>query len=63
GPAPAGFRIVPLGDLAKSDLANAAEAQMLARFSDDFRNGVFSIYHGNETTGSVRQVARPNAQN
>ena len=63
GPAPTGFRIVPLGDLANSDLANAAEAQMLTRFSDDFRNGVFSIYHGDETTGSVRRVARANAQN
>jgi hypothetical protein len=40
-------------------LANAAEAQMLARFAADFRNGTFSIYHGNETTGSVRKVSVP----
>lgn len=57
GEAPKGYRIVPLSDLASADLANTAEGQMLARFAADFRNGSFSIYHGNETTGSVRQVS------
>jgi flavin reductase (DIM6/NTAB) family NADH-FMN oxidoreductase RutF len=59
GDAPDGYRIVSLTDLATVDLANAAEAQMLVRFAADFRNGTFSIYHGNETTGSVRQVSAP----
>jgi hypothetical protein len=40
-------------------LENDAEAQMLARFAADFRNGTFSIYHGNETMGSVRRVSVP----
>ncbi len=56
GPAPAGFRVLPLADLATAPMANAAEAAMLARYAEDFRNGSFSIYHGNETTGSVRHV-------
>lgn len=59
GKVPAGFQVVPLAALAGAPLANAAEAQMLARFAADFRNGAFSIYHGNETTGSVRQVSLP----
>ncbi|MBL9046463.1 MAG: CoA transferase [Tabrizicola sp.] len=56
GPAPRGFRILPLADLATAPLSNAAEAAMLARYAEDFRNGSFSIYHGNETTGSVRRL-------
>lgn len=56
GPAPKGFRVLALADLATAPMANAAEAAMLARYAEDFRNGSFSIYHGNETTGSVRQV-------
>ncbi len=57
GPVPTGYRVLPLADLAAAPLANAAEAQMLARYAQDFRNGSFGIYHGTETTGSVRQVA------
>lgn len=57
GVLPKGHRIVPLAGLARAPLANAAEAQMLARYGSDFRNGSFSIYHGDETTGSVRQVS------
>ena len=57
GAAPAGYRVLPLADLATAPLANAAEARMLARYAEDFRNGSFGIYHGTETTGSVRQVA------
>lgn len=57
GPAPAGFRVLPLADLATAPMSNAAEAAMLARYSQDCRNGSFSIYLGNETIGSVRQVA------
>lgn len=59
GNIPPGYRVMPLTALADAALANAAEAQMLARFAADFRNGAFSIYHGNETTGSVRQVSAP----
>jgi hypothetical protein len=57
GQVPQGFKVVPLADLADVVLANEAEAQMLARYARDFRNGSFSIYHGNETTGFVRQVS------
>ncbi len=56
GPLPPGFRIVPLADLAQAQIANPAEAQMLARYADDFRNGSFSIYHGTESTGQTRQI-------
>ena len=59
GKIPREYRVVPLMTLPGAALANAAEAQMLARFAADFRNGTFSIYHGNETTGSVRKVSVP----
>ncbi|HMS95982.1 MAG TPA: flavin reductase family protein, partial [Tabrizicola sp.] len=59
GPAPSGYRVIPLADLATAPIANAAEAAMLTRYAKDFRNGSFSIYHGNEETGSVRQVTAP----
>jgi hypothetical protein len=57
GLVPPGFKVVPLADLAGLAMTRAAEAQMLARYASDFRNGSFSIYHGNETTGFVRQVS------
>lgn len=56
GTLPQGYRIVPLADLATAPLANPVEAQMLARYADDFRNGSFTLYHGTETTGHVRQI-------
>jgi flavin reductase (DIM6/NTAB) family NADH-FMN oxidoreductase RutF len=56
GPLPPGYRIVPLADLATARITNPAEAQMLSRYADDFRNGSFSIYHGTETTGQTRQI-------
>jgi hypothetical protein len=57
GDVPKGYCIVPLADLANCGITNVAEGQMLTRFAADFQNGTFSIYHGNETTGSVRQVS------
>lgn len=59
GEIPAAYRVVSLKDLPSTPLENEAEAQMLARFAADFRNGTFSIYHGNEITGSVRRVSGP----
>lgn len=59
GTVPPGFQIVPLAKLPDAPLANAAEAQMLVRFAADFGNGAFSIYNGNETSGSVRQIRMP----
>lgn len=56
GPQPQGYRILPLADLATAPLTNPAEAAMLARYAQDFRNGSFSIYHGTETTGQTRQL-------
>lgn len=56
GTLPEGYRIVPLATLASAPIANPAEAQMLSRYADDFKNGSFSIYHGTETTGQVRQI-------
>jgi flavin reductase (DIM6/NTAB) family NADH-FMN oxidoreductase RutF len=56
GPLPPGYRILPLADLGQASIANPAEAQMLARYAEDFRNGSFSIYHGTETTGQTRQL-------
>lgn len=56
GPLPQGFRILPLADLATARIANPAEAQMLLRYAEDFKNGSFSIYHGTETTGQTRQI-------
>lgn len=56
GTLPHGYRIVPLTDLGTAQIANAAEAQMLSRYAEDFRNGSFSIYHGTETTGQTRQL-------
>ena len=56
GTLPPGFRILPLADLASAPLANPAEAAMLVRYAEDFRNGSFSIYHGTETTGQTRQL-------
>jgi len=54
-----GYLILPMTDLATAAIANASEAQMLARYAADFRNGSFGIYHGNETTGLVRQITTP----
>jgi len=54
-----GYLILPMADLATAAIANASEAQMLARYAADFRNGSFGIYHGNETTGLVRQITTP----
>lgn len=56
-PVPQGFRIVPLAALGAASISNSAERQMLARYAEEFRNGSFSIYQGNETTGSVRRVS------
>ncbi|RZA28717.1 MAG: hypothetical protein EOP02_06585 [Proteobacteria bacterium] len=56
GPLPKGYCILPLADLASAHIANAAEAQMLHRYADDYRNGSFSIYHGTESTGQTRQI-------
>ncbi len=59
GPLPSGFRIVPLADLAQARIANPAEAQMLARYAEDFRNGSFTLYHGTESLGQTRQIGAP----
>ena len=56
GTLPQGYRILPLADLATAPLANPTEAQMLARYADDFRNGSFTLYHGTESSGHVRQI-------
>lgn len=56
GPLPPGYRILPLADLAQAQITNPAEAAMLARYAQDYRNGSFSIYHGTETTGQTRQI-------
>ena len=56
GTLPQGYRVVPLSDLASAPLANPAEAQLLARYAQDFRNGSFTLYHGTETSGHVRQI-------
>jgi flavin reductase (DIM6/NTAB) family NADH-FMN oxidoreductase RutF len=56
GPLPPGYRILPLADLATAHIDNPAEAAMLTRYAQDFRNGSFSIYHGTETTGQTRQL-------
>jgi flavin reductase (DIM6/NTAB) family NADH-FMN oxidoreductase RutF len=53
---PHGYRILPLADLATASIANPAEAALLHRYAKDYRNGSFSIYHGTETTGQVRQI-------
>jgi flavin reductase (DIM6/NTAB) family NADH-FMN oxidoreductase RutF len=57
GPLPPGYRILALTELATAGIANPSEAQMLARYAEDFRNGSFSIYHGTETSGHVRQIS------
>ena len=59
GTLPQGYRILPLADLATAPLANPTEATMLARYADDFRNGSFTLYHGTETSGRVRQIGTP----
>lgn len=59
GPLAPGYLILPMADLTTAAIANAAEARMLARYAADFRNGSFGIYHGNETTGLVRQITTP----
>lgn len=59
GTLPQGYRILPLADLAAAPLANPTEAQMLARYADDFGNGSFTLYHGTETSGRVRQIGAP----
>ncbi|MFM7335994.1 MAG: flavin reductase family protein [Tabrizicola sp.] len=56
GPLPPGYRILSLADLATAQIANPAEATMLCRYAQDFKNGSFSIYHGTETTGQTRQL-------
>jgi flavin reductase (DIM6/NTAB) family NADH-FMN oxidoreductase RutF len=57
GPLPPGYSILALTELATAGIANPSEAQMLARYAEDFRNGSFSIYHGTETSGHVRQIS------
>jgi flavin reductase (DIM6/NTAB) family NADH-FMN oxidoreductase RutF len=59
GTLPQGYRILPLAELASAPIANPTEAQMLARYADDFRNGSFTLYHGTETSGRVRQIGTP----
>jgi flavin reductase (DIM6/NTAB) family NADH-FMN oxidoreductase RutF len=59
GTLPPGYRIVPLTDLAQASVTNPAEAQMLSRYAEDFRNGSFTLYHGTETSGHVRQISAP----
>jgi len=59
GTLPHGYRIVPLADLATAPLANPAEAQMLARYARDFKNGSFTLYSGTEISGQVRQISAP----
>jgi flavin reductase (DIM6/NTAB) family NADH-FMN oxidoreductase RutF len=59
GTLPPDYRIVPLTDLTQARIVNPAEAQMLARYADDFKNGSFSIYHGTESSGQVRQLGAP----
>lgn len=56
GPLPEGYRILPLAYLSTAPLTNPAEAAMLHRYAEDFKNGSFSIYHGTETTGQTRQL-------
>jgi flavin reductase (DIM6/NTAB) family NADH-FMN oxidoreductase RutF len=56
GSPPQNFHIRALADLARADIANPAEAQMLSRYAQDFKNGRFSIYHGTETSGQIRQI-------
>lgn len=56
GPLPPGYRILPLADLASAQITNPAEAAMLHRYGQDFRNGSFTLYHGTETTGQTRQI-------
>lgn len=59
GPLPKGCVAIPLTDLAQAPIANPAEAQMLSRYAEDFRNGSFTLYHGTETSGQVRQISAP----
>jgi flavin reductase (DIM6/NTAB) family NADH-FMN oxidoreductase RutF len=59
GTLPQGYRIIPLADLVRAPIANPAEAQMLSRYAEDFRNGSFTLYHGTETSGQVRQISAP----
>ena len=55
-PLPPGSRTLPLADLPQAQITTPAEAAMLARYAQDYRNGSFSIYHGTETTGQTRQI-------
>jgi flavin reductase (DIM6/NTAB) family NADH-FMN oxidoreductase RutF len=57
GTLPQGYRILPLADLATAPLANPTEAQMLSRYGQDFKNGSFTLYHGTDASGQVRQIS------
>ena len=59
GTLPKGCVAIPLTNLANAPIANPAEAQMLSRYAEDFRNGSFTLYHGTETSGQVRQIGAP----
>ncbi|RQW62173.1 flavin reductase family protein [Vibrio viridaestus] len=52
--APAGYQYVAIDDLSGMKFASADMASMIARFTEEKRNGVFRLYVGNESEGNIR---------
>lgn len=56
GHVPENYFVLPFDRINGANFVNPAERMMLQRYAEDYRNGTFSIYHGNETSGKVRNV-------
>ncbi|MDG1011149.1 MAG: CoA transferase [Amylibacter sp.] len=56
GRAPTGHRFFALTDIPLEKVSRAPERSMLSRYREEFENGQFGIYQGDETSGLVHPV-------
>ncbi len=57
GAAPENMVFIPLDAIPMDQIANLAERSMLARYAREYRFGSFSIYEGDQTSGTVHHVS------
>lgn len=51
-----GYQVLQINQIETAKYARPSEGMMLQRYAEDHRNGTFTIYHGNETSGLVREI-------
>lgn len=56
GRAPTGHRFFALTNIPLEKVSRAPERSMLSRYREEFENGQFGIYQGDETSGLVHPV-------